>query len=183
MSSIIKILNQVSNGYRNVLMKKPLMVGMATTGTTAFLGDVVCQVIIEKKEYQIKRGLTLASWATFATGPFMYFWMRGLERVLPMTLAPPVRLAGKALLEMTVAFPIILGGFFGGVTLLQTHSLQAARNKIDMALWPTLKMGYSYFIPASLITHTVIPPQHRVLFLNFITFFWLIYLSNVQHRK
>ena len=165
------------------MQKRPLVTTMMTTGGTALLGDVVCQTAIEKNGYQPARSLVLAGWAAGFTGPFMLGWLRGLERVMPSSLPPAGRLLGKATLEMAVAFPIILAGFFGGVTLIQTGSPEQATRKVSTALWPTLKMGYAYFGPASLLTHAVIPTQHRVLFLNFLTFFWLIYLSNVQHTR
>src|SRR3989338_1146043 len=109
-----KLLTQASNGYRNAMQKRPLVTTMMTTGGTALLGDVVCQTAIEKNGYQPARSLVLAGWAAGFTGPFMLGWLRGLERVLPSSLPPAGRLLGKATLEMTVAFPIILAGFFGG---------------------------------------------------------------------
>ena len=173
--------------YTTMLERRPLVTRMVTTGTTAILGDALCQAVIEKKglsEYDFARTLRLGVWAGFATGSFLHVWVKFLNRVSPLGGSNKVVSGLKRMaLDMTVGFPIIIGGFFAGCSMLEGRNFTEISNKVKLQFWPTLKKGYVVFPIASILTHTLFPPTHHVLVINFLTLFWLVYLSSVQHSR
>ena len=51
------------------------------------------------------------------------------------------------------------------------------QNQLQTTLVPTLLKNWAVFLPATFVNLAFLPNELRVLFLNSVFFFWVIYLS------
>ncbi|XP_072041004.1 mpv17-like protein 2 isoform X2 [Amphiura filiformis] len=113
-------------------------------------------------------------------GPLNHYWYLLLDRVLPGATGRIV--AKKVLLDEIIASPIFTTSFFMGVGLLEGNtvgdSFAILRKKfltvymMDLMVWP----------PVQAINFFFVPPQLRVLYVNFFILIWDVFLSFMANK-
>ena len=61
--------------------------------------------------------------------------------------------------------------------------LDEAKGCAAKKLWPTLTTGWKFWPAVHLITYNLIPPRHRVLWINLVDLVWVTFLSTVARRE
>mmetsp|Transcript_9952 Transcript_9952/g.15010 ORF Transcript_9952/g.15010 Transcript_9952/m.15010 type:complete len:200 (+) Transcript_9952:1382-1981(+) len=181
---------QLGLAYMASMQKRPLLTRMATTGGTAFLGDLTCQALFgsgqeEKNTWNIKRTVTVSGWATAFSGPFLHKWFSFLQRTFPIPPSANKRASliigvKKMVVDMAIGLPVVVGAFFAGVSALQGKSTQEIFTTMTTVFPQTIGVAWSVFPPFALLVHAFVPPVHSVLIVNFSTYLWLIFLSYKQ---
>ena len=84
----------------------------------------------------------------------------------------------KLLLDQGFFDPLLTAFYFVAWGLLEGRSLTEIRESLRRHWWNTQKMSWRVWPLASYIMFNYVPSQYRVLFGNFVAFFWCIYLSS-----
>lgn len=176
------VFKQVAGWYNGLNEAYPLVTKMFLTAAIVGTGDVMCQLYVEDQTLATMdktRFMRMCFLGSVLIGPTLHFWYGFLYRTMPGTSWAIVlkRVAADQLLFA----PAFMVAFF--------TSLFALEGRIDQLI-PHLKENYvaslqvnwMMWIPAQLFNFTLIPPQHAVMFANFIALFWNTYLSWQGHK-
>lgn len=174
--------------YNRHLVDSPILTKSITAGIIALVADVVCQVYFPSKEDANKSTLERIRWRrafnfTFLSGvimpPIMHYWYGYLSTQIVGTnfLAAAKRVACDQLLFAPCIIPV----YFIGILLLEGQ-FDKIIPKIKADWLNTVLVNYSVWVPAQLINFSVVPAPLRVLWANFVGFFWGIYLSNAANK-
>lgn len=107
-------------------------------------------------------------------------WFSILNRIKHSNLA--IQTAARVGVDQLIGAPCIPALFYASLTLLEGGNLDQVQSKIKAAWWPTLKVGWCVFTPASIINQSIVPPQTRVLFINSIALCWNVFLSYTNNK-
>lgn len=86
--------------------------------------------------------------------------------------------------DQLIFVPILLSGFFVVKSLTESFSVKGLKDGLKMSkmkIWETLELNWMIWPIASTISFWYIPINFRVLFSNFIGFFWNIILSYIAY--
>jgi protein Mpv17 len=88
----------------------------------------------------------------------------------------------KTCFGQVTIFPTYVAAFFGYVSLLEGCALPQARQRVKEKFWPTVATGTLFWPAANMVNFTVVPQQHRVLYVALLGLIWNSYLSWVNSR-
>jgi hypothetical protein len=177
--------------YNYHLNENPIITKSITAGIIAFIADILCQVYFpaNKEEDMKKSPLERINWRRTANftfinlvivPPVMHWWYGLLStKIVGTSFTAAVK---RVVIDQSLFAPVIIPVFLGG-TLLLDGKTEEIVPKLSKDWIPTLLTNYSVWIPAQLINFSVVPPPYRVLWANFIGFFWNIYLSGVAGNQ
>ncbi|KAJ1462762.1 hypothetical protein M885DRAFT_505821 [Pelagophyceae sp. CCMP2097] len=168
--------------YLGALEAQPLLTKACTAGVIIGAGDATAQVVESLSAgaatFDAKRA---ARWATFGfalQAPWNHFYYQLLDGALPPTVDPfTATTAVKVLIDQGIQAPIFTAVIFVFFALVEGRGIAAAGDQIQKELGQVLVKNWAVFIPATAINLAFCPPELRVLFLNAVFFFWVIYLS------
>ncbi|KAM6910678.1 mpv17-like protein [Xenentodon cancila] len=109
---------------------------------------------------------------------FNYYWLRGLERMLPGGGVKAV--AGKVVVDQLVAAPLTISAFYIGLSLLESKDdpLQDWRQKF----WTSYKTGVVYWSTMQAVNFAFVPPVARTVFLGGIALTFTIFLCHLRQQ-
>lgn len=90
--------------------------------------------------------------------------MQGDHADSPDTLV--VLPAPKVALDQTIWGPVSCTMFYLIMSTLEGHTAAESVEKLQSSFWSTYLSGGAVFLPTAMLTYSVIPPQHRGLFLQ-----------------
>lgn len=193
------------NAYLRVLDKRPLPTKIVTSGIICAIGDVMAQALsfatgeagpftlgsfARALEFQrlIIYGVLGALWMA----PVVHYWFDALEDLTKGNKGPTTTFRGKmgkalkmVALDQSIGAPLVNSGFMFFFTLVTAltsgaAAASAARKAGSMVrdnLWSTMVVCWKLWPVANLINFAFVPPNLRVLFMNFIGLGWNIFLS------
>lgn len=176
--------------YNHHLVANPITTKCITAGVLATAADIVCQINFPldpetKKKPAMdrvdwKRTLNFAVLNTLMVPPVMHWWYGLLStRIVGTTFMAAVK---RVFFDQSIFAPLFVAIFFAA-NLSMDGKIDQIGEKLRIDWLPTLLANYSVWIPAQLINFKLVPPPLRVLWANFIGFFWSIYLSNAANKK
>mmetsp|Transcript_9859 Transcript_9859/g.29332 ORF Transcript_9859/g.29332 Transcript_9859/m.29332 type:complete len:120 (+) Transcript_9859:788-1147(+) len=69
--------------------------------------------------------------------------------------------------------------YIAAVGVLSGHSGPTVRADVSAKIVPTLQTGWRFWPMAHLITYTLVPPRHRMLWVNCVDLVWVTLLATV----
>lgn len=179
----------VWNAYNHQLVANPIMTKCITAGALAFVADIVCQVCYPSdpelkdkaplERIRWKRSLNFLFLNSIVVPPVMHYWYGMLStRIVGTSFLAAVK---RVFFDQALFAPVIIPVFLGGTLLLDGAGFDKIKEKLRADWLDTLLANYSVWIPAQLINFSMIPIPLRVLWANFVGFFWSIYLSNAAN--
>ncbi|KAI0759251.1 hypothetical protein BD413DRAFT_598556 [Trametes elegans] len=169
--------------FNAALIRKPMATQCATSAVLFGAGDVVAQQVFEKKgkDHDFMRTARLSFYGGAIFGPVLTKWLQFLERL--KFSSPTKAVAYRVYLDQGVFTPMVVGMFFGSLTLLEGKGLREAQDRIREAYTPTLIRNWGVFIPTQVLNFAVVPPHLRFVTVGVVSLFWNAYLSSVNAKK
>lgn len=173
--------------YCRALERRPIFTKSITAALLNFFADLTAQYFEARKHpsdtppgWQRRRTLSFAVIGLCFVGPGLHGWFSFLERAFPPSR---LSLVGKLLIDQTLG-----AAAFNGVLLVMLYWLehggkfQDAWQSMKHRLPPTMIGNWKVWPAAQLVNFAFVPPAFRVLYVNSVSFFWTIYLSEIAHR-
>ncbi len=178
----------IFNRYSNALIEKPYKTKMLTAGVLGAIGDCMCQTLVEKKSfrenYDYQRTFNFTMIGALLSAPFCHLWyMKGAPAICQAVstnkkLYPYISLVADQTLIATSTMAMFL--FIS--EYLKDFRVNDAVKNVKRKWKEAIVTNYKIWPPLILINFLLVPPHFRVLFTNFLGFFWGIYLSYFQYN-
>ncbi|KAK2587567.1 hypothetical protein KPH14_003695 [Odynerus spinipes] len=126
--------------------------------------------------YVRTRNMTLVG---LIQGPFHHCFYGLLEKIAPGKAAKSV--IKKTFLDQLIASPTCLIIFFGGLGLMERDEIEEACREIKVKLIDAWKVDCCFWPPAQCVNFLFVPLQYRVLYTNFMTMVYDIFLSYIKY--
>ena len=168
------------SGYLAALEADPLPVKMATAACVIGAGDATAQ-LIENERKKLPDAARVARWAFFGLvlqAPWNHVWQNVLEGALPATASPWTAVTlEKVALDQGLQAPAFTALVFFFFAALEGGGFGGGVAACERDLAPTILKNWLVFVPATFINLGFVPLELRVLFINVVFFFWVIFLS------
>ncbi|CAK9818529.1 Mpv17-like protein 2 [Anthophora quadrimaculata] len=115
----------------------------------------------------------------FLQGPFHHWFYMFLDRVVPGRNV--ISVIKKTCLDQTIASPTCLGIFFVGLGVLEHKNFDVICEEVKMKLYDTWKVDCCFWPPTQCVNFFFIPLRYRVLYTNFMTMIYDIFLSYIKY--
>ncbi|KAI8996219.1 hypothetical protein BD414DRAFT_512668 [Trametes punicea] len=165
------------------LIRRPMVTQCTTAAVLFGSGDILAQQVFEKKgkDHDFVRTARLAFYGGAIFGPVLTKWLQFLERL--KFSSPTKGVVYRVYLDQGVFTPMVVGMFFGSLTLLEGKGVFAAKERIQEAYVPTLLRNWGVFIPTQIVNFSLVPPHLRFVTVGTVSLFWNAYLSSVNAKK
>jgi protein Mpv17 len=175
--------------YNNQLHVNPIPTKCITAALIAFVADIVCQTYfpsdeklkekppLERIDWQRNFNFTLLN--AVGIPPLTHYWYGYLStRIVGDTFAAALR---RVFFDQALFAPFLIGSLFSSNMALKGE-VDGIPDKLRNDLPGTMLSNYIVWIPAQILNFRYVPPQLRVLWANFVGFFWNIYLSSAANK-
>ncbi|XP_054459490.1 mpv17-like protein 2 [Anoplopoma fimbria] len=179
-----------SVGKRFLVLMQPLFQSRNLLLTNTLSGGVLFSLgdILQQSWENLKKPGRKQDWRRTgcmftvgcSAGPLLHYWYIWLDGAFVGKALKTV--AKKVLVDQVVASPFLGLWYFGGMGLLEGHTLSEGWTEYKNKFWELYKMDCCVWPPAQTISFFFLSPKFRVVYINFITFGWVIYLSYLKHR-
>uniref|UniRef100_A0A183C0N4 Mitochondrial inner membrane protein Mpv17 n=1 Tax=Globodera pallida TaxID=36090 RepID=A0A183C0N4_GLOPA len=149
--------------FHRIFPGKPFFIQIFSAGALAAVGDILCQKLFEKRD----------KWDPFRTSRF--------------ALTTAIVIAGnkmsvrtglkRVLADQSIIAPTLTAAFLFSVNFLDSFSAQSAVQRTKRIYFDVLVNNYKFWPFVQMVNLTVIPLQFRVVFVQFFSIFWNIFLS------
>mmetsp|Transcript_6186 Transcript_6186/g.9724 ORF Transcript_6186/g.9724 Transcript_6186/m.9724 type:complete len:178 (+) Transcript_6186:156-689(+) len=170
-----KTLQRAWRGYGMQLERHPMRTKMASGMSIYLFGDTTMQWLEGRKTWDYRRTGRMCVYGGLWLSPFLHGWYGMLDKVFVGSSVGV--LAGKLLVDQTIAATANMCMFFTITSVLQGDSLREVKERLDEKLWPTMKTLWCIWPAVQVVNFTLVPLEKRVLVVNCVGVAWSIYLS------
>lgn len=119
-------------------------------------------------------------------GPLQHFWYAALAVKFPMAAGASLAqnfspFAVKVFLNQAVLGPVVVSTFFAWSMTLQGQMTQYLP-KLERDMYPTLKRGWVFWVPAASVNFAVVPVRFQVLYMSCCSIVWNYILSQAAGK-
>ncbi|CAM9932650.1 unnamed protein product, partial [Phaeothamnion confervicola] len=173
------------NGYETGLEENPILVKTLINVVIYLIGDWMAQTQWGKDGRDLldfDLGRTLRNGIIAALfGPLVHAYYEFSDVILPMD--EPINRVLKILMDQSVYFATKCSAYIALVALLRGDGPAAAGQQVKDRLWPVLTTGWKFWPIVHVFTYSVIPPRHRVLWVNCVDLLWSSILSSTTNSN
>lgn len=180
-------MSRVVAAYTAAMARQPL----ATNGVLGFaiagLGDVGCQLLVEKEEHvNWRRTLDMGTVRAVFLAPLLYLYFPMLAKVVPSAAAAATRLdkvkqvAKRVAVDQLVGSPVSISLTFAANALIKGQPSDTVP-RIQHHLLPTWAQGAQYWPFVHGLNFFFVPPAHQAIVAHVASVYWngvLSYRSN-----
>lgn len=175
----VMVLRRLYRHLDDATRRWPLTVKCSSGAVLAVIGDTAVQRIdgsaARSQGHDGARTARLATWRSLIHTPIVHFWFAALERRFPGAAAGNV--LKKVACDQVIASPSLHVFFLPYMALAEGHGLEEAKARTERKFLPLMKANYCLWPLVHLVTFSVIPPVHRVLWVNCWATVWMGMLS------
>ena len=131
--------------------------------------------------HDFTRTFKQAMYNLFFYGPVQHYWYielakRWPARAFALTSESLAPFATKVFLNQAVLGPVVVSTFFlwGAVW---ANDVKAYPGKLKRDMLPTLRAGWSFWVPAASVNFMCVPTRHQVLYMSACSIVWNVILS------
>lgn len=110
-------------------------------------------------------------------GPLVHYYYDFSDWILPMDV--PVNRIFKIIMDQTIYFVAKCSAYIALVGLLRGDNIEQVGQDVKERIWPVVSRGWRFWPLAHIVTYGVIPPRHRVLWVNVLDLVWSSILANL----
>lgn len=169
--------------YESAMQNAPWRTSAIISGVAYFLADWTAQTyegsgVFGFSTLRLLR-TTLVGAAVLA--PFAHWYYSLQDALIPTAVwfAPPLKLV----IDQTIYVSFYNVIFLGCCGLLSLQSPSRVFTDVRENYWPVLKAGWRLWPFVHILTYTVIPTSHKLLWVDAVEVAWVTYLSMVANRK
>ncbi|XP_017786684.1 PREDICTED: mpv17-like protein 2 isoform X2 [Nicrophorus vespilloides] len=156
-----------------------------TSGGLMAIGDLIQQEI-EYRSHSLPERYDWARWTRLtivgiAMGPLHHYFYKYLDSYLPRRNLFSV--AKKILMDQLVMSPICISLFFYGVGMMEGKAFKECTKEINSKFVEVYMIDWSVWPPTQFINFYFLPVQYQVLYINFVTMLYNVFLSYMKHRE
>jgi len=159
-------------GYEDSLAAKPMFTKTMINTIVYLLGDWLSQTLFQRRnvlDFEYKR--TLRNGCIGAVfGPYAHKYYEFSDWVLPMT--EPINRLYKIGMDQTLFMGSKIATFLFLVVLLAGGTFEESANNVKTKLKDVMFTAWRFWPFVHCITYTVIPTQHRLLWVSSVDLFW-----------
>ena len=195
-ASLVKVqagISEVWDSYNALLESSPLVTKSLTASvilgsadcTGQFFEKITAGEGAESKELDLMRVFRFFIFGLVLQAPWNHFYYLFLDGAIPPTPEEPFSQTNiiKIIIDQFIQAPIFTVLIFVFLGVLEGKNIEEIRQKLKDDYPETIVNNWKLFIPATAINIAFVPPILRVLYLNFVFFFWSIYLSLVLNKE
>jgi len=166
--------------YLQLLETHPMLSRSITCAVLNGLGDIFSQLVVEKTELSLKRASTFTLLGLLYVGPMLTLWYGFLTRAVTLTGVAGV--ATSLVLDQLLFAPPFIASIMALLTTVEGKP-QNIMPKLKQD-WPeAVKVNWMLWVPAQYINFQFVPPNLRVLAVNFVALTWNVYMSWSAHKE
>jgi len=169
--------------YQARLAARPLLTPSITTLILFATGDVAAQQLVERRgaaAHDAARTARMALYGGVVFGPAATLWFRVLQRHVVVASSANATIAARVACDQLLFAPTFIGVFLGSMAVLEGAS---PADKLRRNYWDALRANYMIWPFVQGVNFKLVPLEHRVLFVNFISIGWNCYLSYLANSK
>ena len=183
-------MDDLIDDYKKALKDHPVRTKSVTAGVIGSLGEILCQLLKFLKDrdgdgameigVRIRRIVAFFVFGAGVNGPFFHWWYNKLEEWTSTIQNKRLKVLLQLFLDRGILTPPFL--FFTLFTLqvLISGSFQVSGLQALTSFRPALRANYLLWIPAQIVSFSLVPVQFRVLFGNLVALLWNIKLASVS---
>ncbi|KAI7752172.1 hypothetical protein M8C21_008337, partial [Ambrosia artemisiifolia] len=166
--------------YLSLLEAHPVLTKAVTSALLTFVGDLICQVLIDKvPSLDLKRVSLFTFLGMALVGPTLHFWYLYLSKLVTMTGAPGAFL--RLIIDQFIFAPAFIGVFLSTLVTLEGRPSQVLP-KLQQEWVSSVVANWQLWIPFQFLNFLFVPQQFQVLAANFIALVWNVILSYKAHK-
>lgn len=167
--------------YNRMLEQNPLFVKAVTTAILSAVGNLICQILIEKKEdIDLRRFSIFTGLGFIWVAPCLHFWYGKLNTLVTAT-GNTGAIARMACDQLCFA-PLFIGSMIAILTALDGKADQIVP-ELASSLPSAIKANWMLWVPAQFLNFRFIPVNYQVLFSNLVSVAWNVYFSFATRPK
>lgn len=168
--------------YKARLAARPLLTQSVTTAVLFGVGDITAQQLVERRGlggHDALRTGRMAFYGGAVFGPAAATWYGLLQRHVVLS-TPRKTMLARVAADQGLFAPVFIGVFLGSMAVLEGGS---PKEKLEKNYTNALTANYMLWPAAQMVNFSVIPLEHRVLFVNLVSIGWNSYLSYLNSSK
>eukprot|EP00882_Tetradesmus_deserticola_P002924 GHRQ01003107.1.p1 GENE.GHRQ01003107.1~~GHRQ01003107.1.p1 ORF type:complete len:333 (+),score=75.77 GHRQ01003107.1:397-1395(+) len=167
--------------YNAALQQHPLLVKAITTAILSAIGNVICQVFVEKKsDLDWRRINTFTVLGLLWVAPCLHFWYGSLNRLV--TLQGNAGALTRMACDQLAFAPLFVGSMMAILTALDGKPDRVA-DTLRADLPSAVRANWALWVPAQFLNFRFVPAQYQVLFSNVVALAWNVYFSFATRPK
>lgn len=167
--------------YLAALENYPVLTKALTSAILTFIGDLICQLLIDQvSTLDVKRTLLFTFLGFALVGPTLHFWYLSLSKLVSTPGASGAVL--RLLLDQFLFSPIFIGFFLCTLLTLEGRPSQIVP-KLQQEWLATVLANWQLWIPFQFLNFLFVPQQFQVLAANVIALAWNVILSFKAHKE
>ncbi|XP_065173274.1 peroxisomal membrane protein 2 [Atheta coriaria] len=168
-------ISYLSNLYENPIRTKAITCAVLST-----TGNLVSQLISGNKSINQQSLLAYGLYGLIFGGTIPHFYYKFLEHLVPEEAS--LIFIKKLVIDRLLFTPLYQAFSLYMLARLEHKTHDEALAQLFKLYWPILSSSWKYLTILQLINITVVPPMLRVLTMNLVGFFWVIYVANVRRE-
>jgi hypothetical protein len=167
--------------YVSMTERYPVRTKAITAAILNFLGDLFCQLVIEKNgKLDVKRTAVITFLGLVLVGPTLHIWYLTLSKVV--TAVGVKGTVIRLLLDQLVFSPAFIAVFFSSLLTLENRTSDIIP-KLQQDWKPAVIANWKLWVPFQFINFLAVPQPLQVAFANVVALAWNIYLSFASHTE
>ncbi|KAK9703631.1 Mpv17 / PMP22 family [Popillia japonica] len=164
--------------YKRVLNKHPVLTQTIQVGVVMGGGDVISQVVVEKKSYKEYNFLRTAQFSSVGLcflGPTLTMWYRLLAKYVGMKGS--LVTVKKVALDQLLFAPFCIAGLMSVLFTIQGQPPKQTINIIKKDYTDILIANYKLWPAVQLVNFYIVPLNYQTLVVQCVALLWNTYIS------
>uniref|UniRef100_A0A7S3P3K9 Peroxisomal membrane protein MPV17 n=1 Tax=Amphora coffeiformis TaxID=265554 RepID=A0A7S3P3K9_9STRA len=171
------------SSYENALEEQPVVTKTIINVVIYLLGDWLSQTAFSKKnilDFDALRTLR-NGFIGLCFGPLVVEYYQFSDHILPVEGGLTNRIC-KILMDQTIYLSVKCSIYIMAVGVLQGDSVETAAQNVKDKLKGILFTAWKFWPLVHCITYSVIPAQHRILWVNMVDLVWNAILATISQK-
>ena len=186
--------------YRKLLEVSPIKTNAVTAGCLAFTGDVIAQTMEpsspevhkESTPFDLQRNVAFTAFGALYMGAFVtpiyaYYpvlvgkiYSRVFRGATPSSMMQGI---GSSFIDNAFHSPLLyIPSFYVFVGAMEGQNKTKIWGKLKSEWWPSVTACWALWIPVQMLTFSIVPKVHRVVFVSSWCLVWNVVLDYLAHR-